>query len=129
MGNKIALGSNTKGKAVITEPATIEERLSVMQQQIERLTAMVNDGQQKQKHNQVFNINRDKLPIGTTLVGNSIRGGIKVLTIRSNGYYIDNLKYDSLSAAAEAVSGVRRSGWTFWKLPDGRSVKEAFGRG
>ena len=43
-----------------------------------------------------------------------------------DGYYIDNVKYYSLSAAAEAVSGVRRSGWTFWKLVDGTTVKEAF---
>ena len=51
-----------------------------------------------------------------------------VLSIKHDRYYIGTTGYDSLSSAAEAASGVRRSGWTFWKMPDGRTVKEAYGK-
>ena len=47
-------------------------------------------------------------------------------TVKGDGFYVGETKYESLSAAAQDVSGVRRSGLTFWKLPDGRTVKEAY---
>ena len=73
-------------------------------------------------------INKDDLPVGLSLTGTSMRGGFQVLDIKEDGYYIGPYRYDSLSSAAEAVSGVRRSGWTFWRLSDGRTIKEAFGK-
>lgn len=64
------------------------------------------------------------LPEGTVLHGTT-QGMSFFLQVRDGGFWVNNHKYDSLSAAAEAVSGVRRSGWAFWKFADGRSVKEA----
>jgi len=66
-----------------------------------------------------------EIPEGTVLYG-STRGLNYFLQVKDGAFWIGDKKYDSLSAAAEAVSGVRRSGWTFWKLPDGRTVKEVF---
>ncbi|RLI56702.1 MAG: hypothetical protein DRO87_07760, partial [Candidatus Thorarchaeota archaeon] len=55
-------------------------------------------------------------------------GQMYILRPTPEGFRVGDQIYKSLSAAAEAVSGVRRSGWTFWKLPDGRTAKEAFGK-
>lgn len=126
MGSKIALGTDKKETAVIVNPETIEEKLQVLQQQVERLTQLITE--RNAAPQPAFKLNRDSLPIGATLVGNSLRGGVHTLTVAIDGYYVAGVRYDSLSMAAEAVSGVRRSGWAFWRLPDGRSVKDAFGR-
>lgn len=52
-----------------------------------------------------------------------------ILTVDAEGKYIVNKKeYSSLSSAAESVGApVRKSGWVFWKLADGRTIKEAYG--
>ena len=63
------------------------------------------------------------LPEGTVLHGTT-KGLSFFLQVRDSGFWVNNMKYDSLSAAAEGISGVRRSGWTFWKFPDGKNVKE-----
>ena len=139
MGQKIALGTGLPTEAaMVTTPSTIEERMSVLQKQVEDLMKafhVVNSIRIKDKRQQdtykeipIVNANKDGIPIGISLLGSSVRGGIHVLTIKADGYYIGITKYESLSAAAEAVSGVRRSGWAYWKLPDGRTVKEAFGK-
>jgi hypothetical protein len=139
MGQKIALGAELPtGVAMVAAPSTIEERVSILQKQVEELTKafhVVNSLRIKDKRQQdaykespLVNANKDGIPIGISLLGSSTRGGIHVLTIKIDGYYIGITKYESLSAAAESVSGVRRSGWTYWKLPDGRTVKEAFGK-
>lgn len=65
------------------------------------------------------------VPEGTTLSGQT-RGTTYYLTVKNGIFMVGASQYKSLSAAAEGVSGVRRSGWTFWKLPDGRTVKDAF---
>lgn len=66
-----------------------------------------------------------EIPEGTVLYG-STHGLNYFLQVKDGAFWVGDKRYDSLSAAAEAVSGVRRSGWTFWKLPDGRTVKEVF---
>jgi hypothetical protein len=79
----------------------------------------------------VENPNKDGLPIGLMLVGTS-KGVNYVLMVEEFEYSRVHMfegqpqSYPTLSAAAGDVSGVRRSGWTFWKLEDGRTVKEAF---
>jgi hypothetical protein len=73
-------------------------------------------------------LNKDGIPVAMPLFGESTKGGKSFLTVHQDRYKIGDKEYDSLSAAAEAVSGVRRSGWTFWKTPEGKSVKEAFGQ-
>jgi hypothetical protein len=73
-------------------------------------------------------LNRDGLPVGQRLVG--VTKGIGyVLTVTPDSYFVAGKgEFPSLSAAAEAVSGVRRSGWTFWKIMGGggKTVKEAY---
>jgi hypothetical protein len=68
---------------------------------------------------------KNRVPVGTTLIGKT-KNLTFFLTTTEDGYNVGTTKYDSLSAAAEAVSGCRRSGWTFWKLDDGRTAKEVF---
>lgn len=135
MGKKIALGSSVSNEAaVVSQPTSLEEQVLLLQQQIADLTeAFLLSANERRDDNytslQFDNANKDGLPIGISLVGHSMRGGTHVLTINEDRYYVGTSGYHSLSAAAEAVSGVRRSGWTFWKLPDGRTAKEAFGKG
>lgn len=70
--------------------------------------------------------NRHGIPIGMSLLGLT-KWGARILTVAEDGYYIGLDRYNSLSAAAEATSGiVRKSGWVFWKLPDGRTAKQVF---
>ena len=137
MGKKIALGSAfTDSTAIISDSISLEERVIVLQQQVEDLIKafhMINGINTKNLRRREIqditsNLNKDGIPVGISLMGASIKGGIRVLTVNSDGYYIGITKYDSLSAAAEAVSGVRRSGWTYWKIPDGRTIKEAYGK-
>jgi len=140
MGKKIALGTAVEsvGTGVVSEPLTLEEKVAALTKQVEELTKAfhtVNSVRLKDKRQQevydsipLQHANKDGVPIGLSLVGISMRGGIHVLTVNADGYYIGATRYDSLSAAAEAASGVRRSGWTYWKLPDGRTAKEAFGK-
>lgn len=69
--------------------------------------------------------NKVEIPEGTVLTGKT-KGLSYFLHVKDGGFYVGITRYDSLSAAAIGVSGVRRSGWTFWALPDGRTVKEVF---
>lgn len=137
MGNKIPLGTQTqRGTALVTRPTTNEEILSALQRQVQKLTAsfynnVYDDGTEEAQSVEKMPdaaLNMDGIPIGVNLVGVSTRGGACVLTVENDHYRIGDFRYDSLSAAAEAVSGVRRSGWSFWKTTDGRSVKDTFGR-
>lgn len=145
---EIALGKACKSKAgVMTQPQTTEERLAVMEKWLAELTTAfntVNSTRLKDKRtyersntqiatgklNEVVtgSLNKDGIEIGSSFIGTSSKFGIFILTVNADGYYIGETRFDSLSAAAEAVSGVRRSGWTFWKLTDGRTLKEAFRR-
>lgn len=139
MGEKIALGAAAKSTVtVMDETITLEERVKALQRQVEDLvkafhtinSIRIKDKRQQEVYDNPYlaNANKDGIPIGLSLLGTSVKGGIHVLTINADGYYIGITRFDSLSAAAEAVSGVRRSGWTYWKLPDGRTIKEAFGK-
>jgi hypothetical protein len=139
MGKKIALGSAMLDSTAIisNNPISLEERVIILQQQVEDLIKAfhiingvnVKDSRRREIHEiDTVNTNKDGIPIGISLMGASIKGGIRVLTVNNDGYYIGITKYESLSAAAEAVSGTRRSGWTYWKIPDGRTIKEAFGK-
>lgn len=70
-----------------------------------------------------------KVPEGTVLVGIT-RNVPYYCEVKSGAFYVGVTRYQTLSSAAEGVSGVRRSGWTFWKLSggkhDGKTVKEVF---
>lgn len=135
MGRKIELGkAHTVGTGVVSKPQTINERINLLERSMKSLTqafnavnsAIVKDNRQQDIYDGL--LNKDGIPVETSLLGQSIRGGTYVLSVKHNKYYIGTAEYDSLSAAAEAASGVRRSGWTFWRIPDGRTVKEVYGK-
>ncbi len=130
---KLALGSSTskKGTALAVKPKTVEERVDLLEAMVSNLL-QINAGLIKEKIESSSNayessLNKQGIPIGTCLLG-SARGGVpRVLSVSKDGYFIGDTQFNSLSSAAEAVSGViRKSGWVFWKLPDGRTAKEAF---
>lgn len=138
MGQKIELGkAHSLGTVIVTAPTTLNERIDILEERITSLTkafnnvssVIVKDARQQTTYDNLDNnINKDGLQIGTSLLGQSTRGGTYVLTVKHDKYYLGITGYDSLSAAAEVASGVRRSGWTFWRLPDGRTVKEVYGK-
>ena len=119
---------------------SIEERVTSIEQMLSYLTLSLdslyemfkpirNRLQGKKDHavNNKFRRTKseNKIPEGTILTGKS-KGISYYLTVKEGGFFIGDVKYKSLSAAAEKVSGVRRSGLTFWHFPDGRTVKEKF---
>jgi len=133
MGEKIALGTDQTAKAGSTEmyvPRTDKEMLNIISMRIDEITKRLNNLQDLpvEEIEQAGKVNSDGLTIGNSLIGVSTRNGTHILTIAEDGYYIGPTKYGSLSSAAEASSGVRRSGWTYWKFPDGKTIKEALGK-
>jgi len=135
---KVALGRahNVQGTATITNPEdlSVVDRMRAMEARINQLTELIHSGlrslsKDRRGSDNAYSSDRDGvIPVGTIFMGTSQRNGTLILTVADDGYYIGNTKYGSLSAAAQSASGVRRSGWTFWKLADGRTAKEAFGK-
>ena len=72
--------------------------------------------------------NKDGIPLNSSFIGYTKNSNYPfILIIDAHGKYkIGEKVFNSLSASAEFVSGVRRSGWTFWKLFDGRTLKEVY---
>ena len=76
--------------------------------------------------------NKDGIPIGTklyavsTVKGTFPQGKRFELTVTSMGYKIGDVCYNSLSAAAEGVSGNRRNGWEWWKTMEGNTARKVF---
>lgn len=119
------------GISIVVKPETVEERLAALEAQIELLVKSISTATKGEKKDTLAHnpdINKDGLPFFINLIGVT-RGTPYVLSVMPDAYYVGNRPYASLSAAAKGVSGVRRSGWTFWKLPNGRTAKEAFKRG
>lgn len=133
MGNRsVMLGKaidieTEAGVSKFVEPLTIEERLSVLEAKIESLIQNRAERREEERIDPQPSpgVNKDGIPINLNFIGIT-RGVPYVLTVLPDAYYVGNRPYPSLSAAAKAVSGVRRSGWTFWKLPNGRTAKEVF---
>ena len=119
------------GTALAVKPKTIDDRLTVLEKMVLQLMR-ANVGLRSNKRRTDSNAyaksmkNKDGIPIGISLIGLTPIGA-RILTVMEDGYYIGALRYGSLSAAAEAASGiVRKSGWVFWKLPNGQTIKEVF---
>lgn len=133
MAKKLPLGKCLAGSGrmiAVRDNLTDAERVEILKQQIKTMTETVAMLQARMNKEQVATsspVNKDGLPIGLTCIGITEKSAFTFfLTVRENSYSIGNKEYGSLSAAAEAVSGVRRSGWVFWKLPDGRTLKEVY---
>lgn len=77
-------------------------------------------------------INKDGIPYLTklkavsTVKGEFPEGKDFELVVTTKGYEINGQCYNSLSAAAEGVSGNRRNGWEWWKTETGTTAREAF---
>lgn len=80
--------------------------------------------------------NKDGIPVGTEISAEVDEGEV-VLVTEKTGYrvaqiagqsIVDGRKFKSLSAAAEAVSGItRKSGWVFWRdFTTGKTLKEKY---
>jgi len=139
----------TLGKDIIVDeiemeadPVTVEDRLAYLEQAIKQHTLSLdslysivkenNVNQIEEKHiDDQIEINKsdNKIPIGTRLIGTT-KGTPFWCMVKEDGFYVGINRYDSLSAAAKMVSGVRRSGWSFWKFDTGqnkgKSVKEIY---
>ncbi len=73
-------------------------------------------------------VNKDGLPVGMVLQGES-KGQRYTLEILPEGYLCSTGQIEpTLSAAAQRVSGNRRSGWKFWCDFYGNPIGEATGR-
>lgn len=109
-----------------------EDRIAVLEQQLEHMQRSIVEIQKRLKENSenaytAEEVNKKELPIGLHCIGTSEKLPHPViLVVEEDGYRVGSRVFNSLSAAAEAVSGVRRSGWAFWRIADGRTLKEAF---
>ena len=130
------------------DPQTLEERVHYLEQaakhhtiSLDSLFALVkelkNNNEDKaevEQRDQVLEITKpdNKIPVGTRLKGVT-KGTPFWFMVKDDGFYVGITKYGSLSAAAQGVSGVRRSGWSFWKFDDGKNegitVKDIYKQG
>jgi len=128
MTQKIALGQAVKssgvGVAISNKELSDQERIYVLEQQIDHMKRVIQSLKTRKTSD---NLNKDGIPIGIECWGTTEKVPyLLIMTVEIDGYRIGNFKYTSLSAAAGAVSGVRRSGWVFWKLPSGETLKELY---
>ena len=122
---EVALGVEFREKhaiGVTIQPITLEEQLETLTRRVDELTKSFNA-----MHSSVVKNSHIPaiIPPGTLLFG---KCGKKesILVVTENGFFIGKTRYNSLSAAAGTVSGIRRSGWAFWKTANGKTAKEAF---
>jgi len=135
--SNIALGSapaTAVGTCLAVDPANLSasDRILVLEEQMRHLQRIIIRLKKAPigappLAPSLDNANKDGIPIGTTCLGATEKSPfLYYLTVKADGYTVGSQKFASLSAAAEAISFVRRSGWTFWKLVDGRTLKEAY---
>lgn len=122
---EVALGTEFKEKRAVgmmTKPIVLEEQVEILTKRIDELTKSFNA-----MHSSVIKSSHTPavIPPGTLLFGKSGKKEA-ILVVTENGFFIGETRYNSLSAAAGIVSGIRRSGWTFWKTASGKTAKEAF---
>jgi hypothetical protein len=125
--------SNGTVVAVTESRLSDKERISVLEQQVAYMQAIITKlkAEAKEPSQNAYaagtDVNKDGIPVGLVCHGITSKSHFLLfLEVEEDGYVVGATKYDSLSAAAQAVSGVRRSGWTFWKLANETTLKEAF---
>ena len=132
--SQAALGAPTTATCATMAPSDLGEadRILLLEEQMKHMQRILMRMKKKAVDAAlpvptVENSNKDGIPIGTLCIGATEKSHfLFYLTVEADGYVIGSQKFASLSAAAEAASQVRRSGWTFWKLLDGRTLKEAY---
>ena len=131
---------NTKKQIVvdIKKPAnTLKSELKDLQLKLDSITEMFylirkrygKKSEQKVAEQSVDDIyNKDGVPLNSSFIGFTQNSKYPyILLVDDKGIYrVGKETFLSLSSAAEFVSGVRRSGWTFWQLLDGRTLKEVY---
>jgi len=136
--SKAALGSGTDAGiciAVDTMDLDPNDRIFVLEEQMKHMLRVITR-LRKEQHGTPASAhptspasatNKDGIPLGTVCYGVTEKSPLLYyLTVEADGYVVGAHKFPSLSAAAEAVSLVRRSGWAFWHMLDGRTLKEVF---
>jgi len=120
-------------------PMTTEERVIALEQRLYELTNSVdsmfsiikkllqNENRSKRLAVNTKDVekNKQEIPIDTVLIAKHHNANF-YLCVKEDGFYVGENKYSSLSAAAEGVTGSRRSGLVFWYTQDGRTVKKAY---
>jgi CRISPR/Cas system CMR subunit Cmr4 (Cas7 group RAMP superfamily) len=145
----VALGNDIDAEVAEVEPfrsrtenVSLENQIKELQDQmlylggafasLTRMVKEIRDEHRREMDTKLYSVieekqkeGKEEIPEGTVLSGTT-RGLTYFLEVRDGGFYVGTNQYESLSAAAQGVSGVRRSGWSFWKLSDGRSVKDVY---
>ncbi len=104
-----------------TAQSELERRVILLEQQLDDLRGQLQE-------NKKSLLNKDNLPVGMVLKGIS-KGQDYTLEILEEGYLCSTGEIAAtLSAAAEEVSGNRRSGWAFWTDVKGTPIGEITGR-
>ena len=129
------LGDSSTGTAMLIQPNSVADRVELLEKKLEAMTkaffvarkSLLKKNIDEEAHaNFDPNTNKDGLPYNTCYIGTS-QGIPYILTVDATGrYLVADQVFSTLSAAAQAVSGVRRSGWVFWKLLDGRTIKDVY---
>lgn len=102
-------------------PSVLEKRIAELEEKLAQATRQLGDPSQPSE-------NKDGLPIGMVLQGES-KGQRYTLEVLEEGYLCSTGHIEpTLSAAAEKVSGNRRSGWAFWRDGYNTPVGEITGR-
>jgi hypothetical protein len=139
MDKKLALGSHAEVE-IPKKKSNLNDKIEDLHLKLESITEMFrmlrkqaikkDSGHAKGEEVLVEDaiVNKDGLPLNTSYIGVTSKSPYPyILVVDQDGTYrIGNEKFTSLSAAAAFVSGVRRSGWTFWRLLDGRTIKEVY---
>lgn len=121
--------------AVSVDKLSEVERLAILEEQVGHMSRVIaalrkrvkKDHSAYEAAGEAEGLNKDSIPVGTVCTGATDKSPFFFyLTVLEDGYQVGSMIFESLSAAAERVSGVRRSGWTFWKLPGGRTLKEVY---
>jgi len=107
---------------------TVESRVAALEAEIAALQRQVLNLLARVPQDKPGSPNFEGVPTGITLYGAS-RGRTHTLDVLPDGYLCsDGHIYQSLSGAALAVSGNRRSGWVFWGNAEGKPLGEILNR-
>ncbi len=102
----------------------VEKRVAAIESKLDALVEEVRASRESRPPAE----NKEGLSVGMTLRGESKDRRFTIEVIEDGYLCSDGNIYQSLSGAAQGVSGNRRSGWVFWKDIHGTSIGEITGR-